>query len=54
MAIIWSEFSKRNIKDFNENSKMLHKKSYINDLIKYVNILVDYPKLGKKTLYYNG
>ena len=53
MVIKWSDFAKRNLYDFIQNSKLYSPNIYVKNLVYYASILKDNPKAGKILFTYN-
>ena len=53
MVIKWSEFSKQNLQDFVNNSKMVSPINYVISLVEYAKYLTENPGLGKILCHIN-
>lgn len=47
MVIIWQKSAVQDLKDYLKFTKTSHPKQYISDLVDYVDILKNFPDLGK-------
>lgn len=47
MVIKWSEFAKKNLRDFVKYSTLLSPTSYVRELVSIISILQNQPKSGK-------